>query len=162
MAMEHVVNLYVRSFTSSQLWVASSYESGNFLMIKNEERWPTSGHRRGYNGLTAAEVSSSTLNTESGIVSRWDLVPRWRGDWDSNVNEVLDTVSVTHSSYDSLSYVPTPTFVEDGWRMPLTESQHPKLPWSTSWIITPTMIYSRHLFNRWDDFNVLQWGGRLF
>ncbi len=74
-----------------------------------------------------------------------------------NGNEVLDKVSISHRSYDPLSYVMLFPNGTDGW--------HPQLRFDAGERqrkLTTSMFYSWRMFQRRDEFSTVLSGGMLF
>ncbi len=60
---------------------------------------------RRYNGLSCSEIAALIPGNEDGQIGKRDILVRKRFQANSNGNEVLDKVSISHRSYDPLSYV---------------------------------------------------------
>ncbi|CDF40018.1 unnamed protein product [Chondrus crispus] len=85
--------------------------------------------------------------------------PAPRGTLNSNGNEVLDPISVSHRAYDPLSYVLLFPNGRDGW--------YPELRFFSDddgrrTKITPMMYYGWHLFERAGEFSTILHAARLF
>lgn len=74
-------------------------------MITHEYRHLSAEHIRRYHGLSFFEASAIFLAAEKGVDGHEDLNLRLQGPLNFVEKEVLDTVSVTHRSYNSLRYV---------------------------------------------------------
>ena len=124
-------------------------------------------HVRRYNGPETAEVAAQIPGNEGGETSRRAISFRKRGQLSSNGNEVLDTISVTHRSYDSLRYVLLFPYGPDGWH---PELRHPPSASSASSStasrrhkkVTPLMFYTWRLFQRPSEFSTILHARRLF
>ncbi len=91
------------------------------------------------------------------MIGKRDILVRKRGQTNSNENEVLGKVSISHRSYYPLSYVMLFPNGTDGW--------HPELRFAAGERqrkLTPSMFYSWRMFKRRDEFSIVLSGGRLF
>ncbi len=91
------------------------------------------------------------------MIGKRDILVRKRGQANSNGNEDLDKVSISHRSYDPFSYVMLFTIGTDGW--------HPKLRFAArkrQRKLTPSMFYSWRTFERTVEFRTALSSGRLF
>lgn len=143
-AIMYAVNLYIQSFESLRQWLASSDVLGTFRIVIREDRPPSADRTERYNGSFASEISAVVRNARDGIVSRRGIVLRRRGKLNRKLNETLDTVSVTHTSYDPLSFVLFLPCYPNVEHMGLTERQYPKRFQAVSKRITSIMFYSYH------------------
>ncbi|CDF36294.1 unnamed protein product [Chondrus crispus] len=89
----------------------------------------------------------------------WAQSPQNNWTLDSNGNEVLDPISVSHRAYDPLSYVLLFPNGRDGW--------YPELRFSSvqdgrRTKITPMMYYGWHLFERSGEFSTILHAAPLF
>ncbi|CDF39890.1 ATP dependant DNA helicase [Chondrus crispus] len=84
-------------------------------MVIHADRRPSYEHVRQYNGPEASEVAALIPGNENGEIGRRDIVVCRRGTVNSNGNEVLDPISVSHRAYDPLSYVLLFPNGRDGW-----------------------------------------------
>lgn len=160
--MLHGRNPYVQTFLSMREW-ATSDDGANapapYQMVIHADRRPSNEHVRRYNGPEASEVAVLIPGNEDGEIGRRDIVVRKRGILNSNGNEVLDPISVTHRSYDPLSYALLFPDGRDGWHPELRffadgQRRHTK--------VTPLMFYSWQLFQRPSEFSTILHASRLF
>ena len=124
-------------------------------MVIHSDRRPSHEHVRRYNGPESSEVAA--LN-EDGEIGRRDIVVRRRGTLNSNGNEVLDPISVSHLAYDPLSYVLLFPNRRNGW--------YPELRFSSAddgrrTKITPMMYYGWNSFERAGEFSTILHAARL-
>jgi len=158
--MLHQVNPYVQTFRSLREWATTPDTAPTpYRMVIHADRRPSGAHVGRYNGPSSSEVAAIVPGSEDGEVGRRDIVLRRRGTLNSNGNEVLDTVPVTHRSYDPLCYVLLFPDGRDGW--------HPEMRFtpgegSRRSKVTPHMWYSWQLFERPQQFSVLLRSARLF
>ncbi|CDF36554.1 unnamed protein product [Chondrus crispus] len=145
--MLHECNPYVQTFLSA------------YQMVIHADRRPSYEHVRRYNGPEASEVAALIPGNENGEIGRREMVVRRRGTLNSNGNEVLDPISVSHRAYDPLSDVLLFPNGRDGW--------YPELRFSSEddgrrTKITPMMFYGWHLFERAGEFILMLHAARLF
>ena len=105
--MLHQYNPYVQKFLCMRKWAQSSHNNTPtaYQMVIHADRRPSHEHVRRYNGPEASEVAALIPGNEYGEIGRRDIVVRRRGTQNSNRNDVLDPISVSHRAYDPLSYV---------------------------------------------------------
>ncbi|CDF40386.1 ATP dependant DNA helicase [Chondrus crispus] len=115
--MLHECNPYVQSVLSMREWAQSPQPNtlAPYQMVIHADRRPSHEHVRRYNGPEASEVAALIPGNEGGEIGRRDIVVRSRGTLNSNGNEVLDPISVSHRAYDPLSYVLLFPNGRDGW-----------------------------------------------
>ncbi|CDF33021.1 unnamed protein product [Chondrus crispus] len=123
--MLHECNPYVQTFLCMREWAQSPQNNcpATYQMVIHADRRPSHEHVRRYNGPEASEVAALIPGNEDGQIGRRDIVVRRRGTLNSNGNEVLDPISVSHRAYDPLSYVLLFPNGRDGW--------YPELRFST-------------------------------
>ncbi|CDF36122.1 unnamed protein product [Chondrus crispus] len=159
--MLHECNPYVQTFLCMREWAQSPQNNcpATYQMVIHGDRRPSHEHVRRYNGPEASEVAALIPGNEDGEIGRRDIVVRRRGTLNSNGNEVLDPISVSHRAYDPLSYVLLFPNGRDGW--------YPELRFSSvqdgrRTKITPMMYYGWHLFERSGEFSTILHAARLF
>ncbi|CDF40970.1 ATP dependant DNA helicase PIF1 [Chondrus crispus] len=159
--MLHECNPYVQTFLCMREWAQSPHNNcpATYQMVIHADRRPSHEHVRRYNGPEASEVAALIPGNEDGEIGRRDIVVRRRGTLNSNGNEVLDPISVSHRAYDPLSYVLLFPNGRDGW--------YPELRFSSvqdgrRTKITPMMYYGWHLFERSGEFSTILHAARLF
>ncbi|CDF37673.1 unnamed protein product [Chondrus crispus] len=159
--MLHECNPYVQTFLCMREWAQSPHNNcpATYQMVIHADRRPSHEHVRRYNGPEVSEVAALIPGNEDGEIGRRDIVVRRRGTLNSNGNEVLDPISVSHRAYDPLSYVLLFPNGRDGW--------YPELRFSSvqdgrRTKITPMMYYGWHLFERAGDFSTILHAARLF
>ena len=157
-AILHDVNPYVHTFRSLREWATGDQTPEQYRMVIHADRRPSEAHRGRYNGPSTSEVAAIIPGSEDGQIGKRDIVLRRIGVLNTNGNEVLDTLSVSHRSYDPLCYVLLFPDGRDGWhpelRQPGTARTRPK--------ISPKMFYAWKLFQRPSEFNILLHSARLF
>ncbi|CDF38639.1 unnamed protein product [Chondrus crispus] len=159
--MLHECNPYVQTFLCMREWAQSPQNNcpATYQMVIHADRRPSHEHVRRYNGPEASEVAALIPGNEDGEIGRRDIVVRRRVTLNSNGNEVLDPISVSHRAYDPLSYVLLFQNGRDGW--------YPELRFSSvqdgrRTKITPMMYYGWHLFERSGEFSTILHAARLF
>ncbi|CDF38382.1 ATP dependant DNA Helicase PIF1 [Chondrus crispus] len=159
--MLHECNTYVQTFLCMREWAQSPHKNtpAAYQMVIHADSRPSYEHVRRYNGPEASEVAALIPGNEDGEIGRRDIVVRRRGTLNSNGNEVLDPISVSHRAYDPLSYVLSFPNGRDGW--------YPELRFSSvqdgrRTKITPMMYYGWHLFERAGEFSTILHAARLF
>ncbi|CDF32173.1 unnamed protein product [Chondrus crispus] len=159
--MLHECNPYVQTFLCMREWAQSPQNNcpATYQMVIHADRRPSHEHVRRYNGPEASEVAALIPGNEDGEIGRRDIVVRRRGTLNSNGNEVLDPISVSHRAYDPLSYVLLFPNGRDEW--------YPELRFSSvqdgrRTKITPMMYYGWHLFERSGEFSTILHAARLF
>ncbi len=155
--MLHQSNSYVRSFLRLGEWMREDTPSPEYQIVIHADRRPSGEHVRRYNGPSCPEVAALIPENEDGMVGNRDIVVRKRGSLNSNGNEALDKVKVTHRSYDPLSYVILFPDGRDGWHLNMRftdDSKQRKL--------TPMMFYRWHMFQRRSEFSTILHAGRHF
>ncbi|CDF40383.1 ATP dependant DNA helcase [Chondrus crispus] len=115
--MLHECNPYVQTFLCMREWAQSPHNNSpaTYQMVIHADRRPSHEYVRRYNGPEASEVAALIPGNEDGEIGRRDIVVRRRGTLNSNGNEVLDPISVSHRAYDPLSYVLLFPNSRDGW-----------------------------------------------
>ncbi|CDF38180.1 ATP dependant DNA helicase PIF1 [Chondrus crispus] len=151
--MLHECNPYVQTFLCMREWAQSPHNNtpAAYQMVIHADRRPSYEHVRRYNGPEASEVAALIPGNENGEIGRGTL--------NSNGNEVLDPISLSHRAYDPLSYVLLFPNGRDGW--------YPELRFSSEddgrrTKITPMMFYGWHLFERAGEFIMILHAARLF
>ncbi len=86
-----------------------------YKIVIHADKRPANEHVRRYNGPSCSEVAALIPGNEDGMIGKRDILVRKRGQADSNGNEVLDKVSISHRSYDLLTYVMLFPNSTDGW-----------------------------------------------
>ncbi|CDF38542.1 unnamed protein product [Chondrus crispus] len=159
--MLHECNPYVQTFLCMREWAQSPHNNTPtpYQMVIHADRRPSHEHVRRYNGPEASEVAALTPGNEDGEIGRRYIVVRRRGTLNSNGNEVLDPISVSHRVYDPLSYVLLFPNGRDGW--------YPELRFSSDHDgrrtnITPMMYFGWHFFERAGEFSTILHAERLF
>ncbi len=90
---------------------------------------------------SCSEVAELLPGNEDEMIGKREILVRKRGQANSNGNEVLDKVSISHRSYDLLSYVMIFPNGTDGW--------HPELRFDAGERqrkLTPLMFYSWRMY----------------
>ncbi|CDF35745.1 ATP dependant DNA Helicase Pif1 [Chondrus crispus] len=159
--MLHECNPYVQTFLCMREWAQSPHNNtpAAYQMVIHADRRPSHEHVRRYNSPEASEVAALIPGNEYGEIGRRDIVVRRRGTLNSNGNEVLDPISVSHRAYDPLSYVLLFPNGRDGW--------YPELRFSSEddgrrTKITPMMFYGWNLFGRAGEFSTILHAARIF
>ncbi len=128
-----------------------------YKIVIHSDKRPANEHVRRYNGPSCSEVAALVPGNEDGMIGKWDILVRKRGQANSNGNKVLDKVSISHRSYYPLSYVMLFPNGTDRW--------HPEMRFDAGERqrkLTPSMVYSWRMFQRRDEFSTVLSGGRLF
>ncbi|CDF39898.1 ATP dependant DNA helicase PIF1 [Chondrus crispus] len=159
--MLHECNPYVQTFLCMREWAQSPHNNTPvaYQMVNHADRRPSYEHVRRYNGPEASEVAALIPGNEDGEIGRRDIVVRRRGTLNSNGNEVLDPISVSHRAYDPLSYVLLFPNGRDGWYLELRFSSEDD---GRRTKINPMMFYGWHLFERAGEFIMILHAARLF
>ncbi len=91
-------------------------------IVIHADKRPANEHIHRSNGSTCSELAALIPGDEDGMIGKGDVLFRKRGQGTANGNEVIDRVSITHRSYDPLSYV---ILFPDGtdWWHPELDSQ---------------------------------------
>ncbi len=71
-----------------------------YKIVIHAEKRPANEQVRLYNGPSCSEVAALTPGNEDVMIGKRDILVRKRGQTNSNGNEVLDEVSISHRSYD--------------------------------------------------------------
>ena len=156
--MLHGINPYIQTFRSLREWAIADQAPDLYRMVIHADRRPSDAHRGRYNGPANSEVAAIIPGSEDGEIGTRDIVLRRRGTLNTNGNEQLDKVSVTHRSYDPLTYVLLFPDGRDGWHFELSLSGGT----SRRNKVTPKMFYAWKLFQRPSEFSTLLHAGRLF
>ncbi len=69
-----------------------------YKIVIHADKKPANEHVRCYNGPYCSEVAALIPGTEDGVIGKRDILVRKRGRANSNGNEVLDKVSISHRS----------------------------------------------------------------
>ncbi|CDF39089.1 ATP dependant DNA helicase [Chondrus crispus] len=115
--MLHECNPYVQTFLCMREWAQFPHNNtpATYQMVIHADRRPSHEHVRRHNGPKASEVAALIPRNEDGEIGRRDIVVRRQGTLNSNGNEVLDPISVSHRALDPLSYVLLFPNGIDGW-----------------------------------------------
>ncbi len=150
-------NSYVQTFLSLQDIVNEGAATDRYKIVIHADKKPAAEHVRRYNGPSCSEVAALIPGNEDGAVGKRDIVVRRRGVLNENGSKALHTVSVSHRSYDSLSYVMLLPNGADGWHteMKFGNGKRQKK-------LTCLMFYSWRLYQRPGEFNSILSGCRLF
>ena len=152
--MLHECNPYVQTFPCMREWAQFAHNNtpAAYQMFVHADCRPSHEHVRRHNGPEASEVAALIPGNEDGEIGRRDIVVRRRGTLNSNENEVLDPISVSHRTYDPLSYVLLFPNGSDGWYLELrfSSADHGRRT-----KITLMMHYGWHLFERAGEFSTI-------
>ena len=159
--MPHECNPYVQTFLFMREWAQSAHKNtpAAYQMVTHHDRRPNHEHVRRYNGPEASEVAALIPGNEDGEIGRRDIVVRRRKNLNSNGNEVLDPISVSHRAYDPLGYVLLFPSRRDGW---YPELRFPSADDGRRTKITPMISCGCHLFERASEFSTILHAARLF
>lgn len=108
------VNPYVHSFTSLLVCRMRNYEPPEFQAVILKALLPQSQHIRRNSCPRASAIAAVISNAVNGIVERDDILLRQRDSLEDNENNMLDTISGSHSLNDYLIYVLFLPFGQDG------------------------------------------------
>ena len=110
-------NTYARTFQLLREWVREDDGVGltRFQMVIHADRRPEGEHLRRYNAPESSEVAALIPGDQGDRATRRDIVLRRRAERNPNVNKVLDKTSITHRSYDPLSYPLLLPWGSDEW-----------------------------------------------
>ncbi len=150
-------NSYVQTFLCLHEILNEGRTTERYKIVIHADRKPAVEHVRRYNGPSCSEVAALIPGNEDGTIGNRDIVVRRRGVLNANGNEKLHTVSVSHRSYDPLSYVLLLPDGADGW--------HPELSFGNGKRqrkLTCLMFYRWRLYQRPGEFNSILAGCRLF
>ncbi len=150
-------SMYVQSFMSLHELARDNAPTNRYEIVIHADKRPANEHVRCYNGPSYSVVAALIPGNEDGMIVKRDILVRKRAQRNSNGNEFLDKVSISHSSYDPLSYVILFPSGTDGW--------HPELQFDAverQRKLTLLMFYSWRIFQRRDEFSTVLSGGRLF
>ena len=155
--MLHEVNPYIKTFTCMHELCMKSDIVETYNLVIHANKKPEKEHTRRYNAPDASEVAAIIVGSEDELIGRTDVVLRYRAKLNENGFEKLSRIAISHRSYDALAYPILFPDGKDGWVLNLsTEGENKGRK------ITPLQFYSRYLFSREHEFNLVLHGCRLF
>ena len=154
-SMLHVSNNLVRTFVSLRDLIQAGCIPEDVKLVIHAHERTNPGHERKYNIPEASEVAALIVGEQYGAL---DIVLRRRGEVNMNGFEKLDVIRLGNRMYDPLCYPLLFPYGNDGWHSKLTHLNHK----GKKQKVTPLKFYSRLLFQRECEFNVLLYSGRLF
>ncbi len=98
-------NTYVQSLMSLHELALDNAPTDRYKFVIHADERPTNEHVCRYNGPSCSEVAALIPGNEDGMIGKRDILVKKRGQANSNGNEVLGKVGISHRSYDPLSYV---------------------------------------------------------
>ena len=113
------------------------------------------GQVRKYNVPEASELAASVVGEQH---VKLDIVLKRRCEFDENGFEKLELINLGHRMYDPLAYPLLIPYRKGGWHCALKHKDSK----GNSKKVSPMKFYSRLLFERTSDFNVLLYSGTLF
>ncbi len=138
-------------------FVRDKARSDRYKIVIHADKRPANEHVRRYSEPSCSEVAALIRGNKDEMVGKRDIFVRKRDQANSNGNELLGRVSISHRSFDPLSYVVLFPNGTDGWHRELrfdATKRRRKL--------TPSMFSRRRMFQRRDEFNTVLSGSRLF
>ena len=149
-------NNLVKSFVALRDLIASKRIPEELELVLHAHERIRPGHERKYNMPESSEVAALIVGEQHGPL---DIVLRRKAQLTSNGEEKLDVISVGNRLRDPLCY---PLIFFDG-----SGGWHSKLYYEVTSSgkmekITPKLFYSRLIFEREGEFNIILRCGRLF
>ncbi len=96
--------MYFQSFMSLHELGRDNAPTDPYRIVIYADKRPANEHMRRQNGPSCSEIAALIFGTEDGMIRKRSIFVRERVQDNSNRNEVLDKVSISHRSYDPLSY----------------------------------------------------------
>ncbi len=100
-SMLPVQNSLVQSFVSLRELSVLNATPINVQLIIQADRLPINRHERRYNAPVASEVAAIVVGSDPDYIHPNDIVLRRRGVLNSNGNETLQSISVSHRKYNA-------------------------------------------------------------
>ena len=148
-------NNLVKSFISLRNITQRNGFPDDMKLVIHAHKKTKLGHVRMYNVPEASEVAALVVGEQHG---KLDIVLRRRSEFDENGLEKLQFINLGHRMYEPLAYQLLLPHGKGGWHCALKHNDSK----GNSKKVSLMKFYSRLLFKRICDFNILIQSGMLF